>query len=70
MIEKYIIAQEEHEDGNKHLHVWLTTGHKINVGDCKFFDLLEYHGKYEGCRSNKSVIKYVCKDGNYISSLT
>lgn len=70
VIEAYIIAQEKHEDGNHHLHVWLKTGHKLNVGSHTFFDFKGFHGKYEGCRSNKAVIKYVMKEGNYISSLS
>ena len=27
-----------------------------------------YHGKYESCRDNSSVLKYCTKEGKYISS--
>lgn len=44
----------------------------METQDPKYLDLTDgqtnYHGNYQGCRSNKDVMKYVTKDGNYISS--
>lgn len=67
-IKNYIIAQENHKDGNKHIHVYLLLNTKLNTRDNRFFDMGEFHPKIEGCRSWKAVIKYVTKDGNYISN--
>lgn len=67
-IKNYIIAQESHKDGNKHIHVYLLLNSKINIRDNRYFDMGEFHPKIEGCRSWKAVIKYVTKDGSYISN--
>lgn len=67
-IDKYIIAQEKHVDGNLHIHVYLLLEKKINIRDPRFFDYREYHPKVEGVRSYKNVIKYVTKDGKYLTN--
>jgi len=68
ILDKYIIAQENHKDGNKHIHAYLLLKKKINIRDSRYFDIGEHHPKVEGCRSWKNVVKYVTKDGNYISN--
>jgi len=75
-IDKYIIAQEKHVDGGLHIHAYLLLKKKINIRDPKFLDIqiidnrenIIYHPKMEGCRSYKQVIKYVTKDGKYITN--
>lgn len=67
-LDKYIIAQELHKDGNKHIHCYLLLKKKVDIRDERFFDYKEFHPKVEGCRSWKNVIKYVTKEGNYISN--
>lgn len=71
-IEEYVVAQEEHKDEGKHLHCWLKLNKACNIKDQKKLDLIlegvPYHGKYEACKSNAKVLKYVTKDGNFISS--
>lgn len=69
-IKDYVIAREKHEDGTNHLHMWFVTDRKLNIGSPHFFDIGDYHGSYEGVRSNKAVLKYVTKDGDYISSMS
>lgn len=71
-MEHYVIAQEEHKDGNFHLHAWFITPKTYNFKDCRKFDLTDndgkvYHGKYESCRSNKAVLTYCSKDSKFIS---
>lgn len=71
-IQDYIIAQEEHKDTGLHIHAYLTLDKKINIRKPTYFDLEDetgtYHGNYQGARDNTAVIKYVTKDGNYVSS--
>lgn len=68
-LKNYIIAQENHKDGNKHIHAYLLLNRKPNKENAeRMFDYLEYHPKVETCRSYKNVIKYVTKEGNYISN--
>lgn len=71
-IQEYVIAQEEHKDGHKHLHCFLDLSKKINIKSPTKLDLVldgvTYHGKYEGVRTEEAVLKYVTKEGNFISS--
>lgn len=68
-INEYIIAQEKHQDGNNHLHVYLKLNKKCNIVNSNWLDLNGYHGKYESCRNGNSVKKYCIKDGNYITNM-
>lgn len=68
VISKYIIAQENHKDGNKHIHIYLLLQEKLNTRNCRFFDIDDIHPKFEGVRSWEKVVKYVTKDGKYISN--
>lgn len=67
-LDKYIVAQEKHKDGNNHIHAYLLLKKKINIRDPRYFDIDDFHPKVEGCRSWKNVVKYVTKDGNYITN--
>lgn len=62
---KYCIAQEPHQDGYPHLHVYLQYDRKLNIKSCRSFDMVyqdkTYHGKYEGCRSPKECLQYIVK---------
>lgn len=70
--EEYVIAQELHEDGEKHLHVYLRRGQgkKWNIRDPRRLDLSGHHGNYQSVRNANAVKKYVTKDGNYVTNMT
>lgn len=53
-----------------HLHAYLQLHRKVNIGDPAVFDIEGYHPNMQGVRSNADVIKYVTKDGNFVSSFT
>lgn len=71
-VEKYLIAQEKHADGDFHLHAYIKYDKKIDTKDCRYFDLeydgKQYHGKYEGVRSYSRCLNYCQKDGSYITN--
>jgi hypothetical protein len=71
-IEDYVIAQEDHQDLAKHLHVYLRQSSKLNLKDAKKLDVTHesrgYHPNIQGCRSAKACLAYVTKGGIYISS--
>lgn len=71
-VDKYVVAQEQHKDGNKHIHVYLLLEQKVNIKDANKFDITidgtVYHPNIQGCRSWKNVVKYVTKDGNYTTN--
>lgn len=59
----YMIAQETHEDGQHHLHAYVTLKEKINYKDPRWGDqLLGQHGNYQSCRSIKKTIIYLKKE--------
>ena len=75
-IEKYIICEEKHKDGDPHLHAFLNIDHKVRCKGDRFD--LEYfekkkHGEYQPAKSWKAVMKYIIKESkkgpkNYISN--
>ena len=73
-LEVYLIAQEQHMDGSFHLHCYLRLDHKMNIKDERKFDIKVngelYHPNIQSVRSPKSVIKYVCKDGKYVTNMS
>ena len=72
-ITEYVVARENHEDGNHHLHVFLRLDRKCETRNSRFFDLTgedrTYHGNYQGARSIKAVIKYVTKYQDYLTNM-
>jgi hypothetical protein len=72
-ISEYIVAQEDHKDGHKHLHAYIQVDKKVDVTRPNALDLTDaegkqYHGNYQGVKSDEAVIKYVTKGGNFIAS--
>lgn len=64
----YVIAQEEHKDGNHHLHAYVKFVDGVTRKTFLLFDFDAFHGSYQPVRSPKAVINYCQKDGNFISS--
>lgn len=69
----YVIAREYHQDGGIHFHVLLLFNKPIDIRNQTALDIqfLEhtYHGNYQAARSTERVVEYVCKHGDYITSL-
>lgn len=66
----YAIAQEQHEDGNNHLHCLIILDRRKNVVNGKYFDIGGYHGNYQACRKRQHVFDYVTKsDGNCLTNM-
>ncbi len=68
-----MIAQEEHKDGDLHLHAFLRFDRKVNVVSPSKFDLQNVlggssHGNYQTCRNDSAVRKYCEKGGVFIES--
>jgi len=63
---KHLIAKELHEDGNPHVHVYLSFDTPVGVYSSSKLDLefggKSYHGKYETVKSKHSTIQYLLKD--------
>lgn len=68
-IVSYVIAREEHADGYPHYHVYLKLDKALRTNNCRYFDILGHHGKYEGCRSAKAVVGYITKEDNWLSNM-
>nr|WAE43265.1 MAG: replication associated protein [Cressdnaviricota sp.] len=64
----YVVAREDHKIEGKHLHAYLKFKNKIEWNETKF-DIADFHGHYETCRSCKAVVKYCTKDGEFITNL-
>lgn len=68
VLKEYVICEEEHKDGDLHLHAFLKLDKRVYFKP-DMFDLQGYHGEYQVAKSWRAVINYVKKDGNYISNI-
>lgn len=68
VLSEYVICEEEHKDGELHLHAFLKLNKRVYFKP-NMFDIQGYHGEYQVAKSWRAVINYVKKDGNYISNI-
>jgi hypothetical protein len=66
----YIIAEEEHKDGGRHLHVVLQFLNRFHCRHANTFDIEGVHPNIQVVRSLRATCRYARKDGNYIESGT
>lgn len=63
---KGLIGQEQHMDGNLHLHAYVKYADELSSRSPAFFDIAHegkvYHGKYEPAKSAIASIKYISKE--------
>ena len=57
-----IVAKETHQDGEPHLHVYVKFEEEKDCTSGKTFDIGEFHGNYQACRSWKAVMEYIVKE--------
>jgi len=69
----YVAAEEKHEDGSPHLHIYLKFERKKMVKSPKCFDLeydgITYHGNYQTVKNADATMNYIKKDKNFIEKL-
>jgi len=64
-----LVCQEEHKDGNNHLHILLQFDKKLFVSRSDYFDFIGgQHGKYEPARNIRKSVEYITKKGDYVSN--
>ncbi len=63
-----VVSQENHLDGTPHLHIVLNLKETLITRDPNIWDFIaEKHGNYQVAKHILKVVKYVTKDGNYVS---
>jgi len=65
---EYVVAEERHETGERHLHAYFKLAKRISFGPNIFDYELLYRGNYQVPRGVKQVIQYITKDKNFISN--
>lgn len=65
---EYVVAEERHETGERHLHAYFKLAKRISFGPNIFDYQLLYRGNYQVPRGVKQVIEYITKDKNFISN--
>lgn len=66
----YVVAEERHESGDAHLHVYIALEESREIKDAAYFDSIVHppkHGNYQVARSPQSVIEYCAKEGCYVA---
>lgn len=68
-VHQCIVAEEKHEDGSPHLHVYLTYEKSKRVSRADYFDLGNpenpeeiFHPNIQTCKNMKKCIEYITKD--------
>ena len=64
-----VVATEAHADGEPHLHAIIGFKKRVDLRDANAVldPLTGKHGNYQTAKSAKKVLRYVCKDGNYVT---
>ena len=69
-VKNYVIAVEKHKDGGYHIHAFVELDTMLRRSvQASFIDIESHHPNIEFPRSNKAVLKYVVKDGDYITNM-
>ena len=64
----YIVCEEKHQNGDPHLHVYLSFHKRKNFKSHDCFDFIGgQHGSYEVVRHVRKSVEYVTKGGNYVA---
>lgn len=64
-----VIAEEQHADGQPHLHVYIGFNKKMNFRNPNFFDVDNHHCNIQQVRDSEAVFRYVTKGKNYTYTL-
>lgn len=59
---KILVAEEAHEDGEPHYHVFIEFSSKLHSRDARVFDIEGKHPNIQACRSPKRTIAYCLKE--------
>jgi len=65
-----VVSREDHKDATgEHLHAFLALTKQSNKIGCKWLDAFAgKHGNYQSAKNKLHVVRYVIKDGDYVSS--
>lgn len=61
-LEYCVVGQENHRDGNKHLHVLLNLSKRLDVKSQNYFDFQGFHPSIEATRNFRASKSYVMKE--------
>lgn len=67
-LKNYIIAEENHKDGSKHLHAYVEMEKTCNILKADRLDIDGYHGNYMVPKHKFKVMNYVKKSKNFIEN--
>lgn len=69
-VSEYVVANELHEDGNKHRHVFVAVEPGLDVRAMgNVLDVEAFHPNIQAVRSADAVLKYCVKEGDYITNI-
>jgi len=64
-----VVAEELHKDGDRHLHAIIQFKKRMDLKNANptLDAITGKHGNYQAAKSAKKVLRYVCKDGHYVT---
>lgn len=68
-LECAIVAEEDHEDGTPHLHAVICLSKRWHTRNASVVldTITDKHGNYQAVRNFRNSVKYVAKDGHYVT---
>lgn len=67
ILEFAVVAREQHESGDPHLHCLVQLSRRTNYKDPHCLDhIARQHGSYEAVKNFRAALEYVIKDGEYV----
>ncbi len=68
-VERAVVCQEKHEDGEPHLHALIEFKARVTTRDCHYFDVLAgKHGDVAPVRNFSRQVAYVLKGGDFLAT--
>lgn len=67
-VEKFLVAEEHHEDGRLHYHMYIEIDRRIDTTDPRYFDIDGLHPNIGKKPGKQEWLNYITKDGNYITN--
>lgn len=64
-----VVAEESHKSGEPHIHAIVQFAERLDLKNANpvLDELTGKHGNYQSVKSAKKVLRYVCKDGQYVT---
>lgn len=69
LVFRWTAAQEPHQDGTIHFHLYLEFGDVFETRNQLYWDKYGKHGNYQVAKSRRAIVKYIHKGGRFVGTI-